>query len=67
MKTEKSIEYPIKWEPAVLGDVAKLIRITDGDESIILKGTAVFSHRDRHAVYNHEILVVSKESEEITK
>lgn len=61
MKIEKSIEYPIKWEQANIGDVAKMIRITSEGESIILKGEAVFSHRDRHAVYNHEISFVSKE------
>ena len=59
MKIEKSYDTPTKWEPAKAGDTAKLIRITCGDESIILKGRAVFSHRDIHDVYTHEILVVS--------
>lgn len=62
MKIEKSIEHPIKWEPAQIGDEAKMIRITGDGESIILKGCAVYNHNERgRAKYRHEILVVSKE------
>lgn len=61
MKIEKSIDTPVKWEPAKIGDIAKLIRVTCGDQSIILKGEAVFSHRDRHAVYNSEVLIIPNE------
>ena len=66
MKVEQSREYPIEWQPCERGDVAKMIHITCGGESIILKGDSIFKHHDGwQSVCENAILVVSKRSEEL--
>lgn len=63
MKIEWSGEYPIEWKPADAGCQGKMIRITCGDEVVILKSKKVYNHSDGSgAVYRDEIEVVSYDS-----
>jgi len=67
MKIEWSGEYPIEWKPASKGCQGKMIRITCGDEVVVLKSKKVFNHSDRGlAVYRDEVEILSYDSSKQT-